>query len=183
MSADGGQIDYPALLKQGYLQLKAMRERLELIERGRSEPIAIVGMGCRFPGGGNGPDGFWDMLRDGVDATRDVPADRWDVDAYYDPDPERPGKMYVNRGAFLDDVDKFDAGFFNISPRECASLDPQQRLLLEVAWEAIEDAGIGRDELAGRPAGVYVGAMFHDYAHLIASAGLQHVDTYFSTLR
>lgn len=181
MSSGGGKIDYQALLKEGYLQLQAMRERLDAVERARCEPIAVVGMGCRFPGGGDGPSRFWRMLREGVDATRDIPADRWDVDAYYDPDPDRPGKMYVKRGAFLDDIDRFDAAFFGISPRECASMDPQQRLLLEVAWEAIEDAGIPRDRLANRPAGVYVGAMFHDYAHLVAAAGLQHVDTYFGT--
>ena len=134
-----------------------------------------------FPGGGNGPAGFWRMLAAGVDATRDVPADRWDADAYYDADPDAAGRMYVRRGAFLDGVDRFDAGFFGISPREAASMDPQQRLLLEVVWEAIEDAAIPRDALAGTATGVYVGVMFHDYAQLIASAGLQHVDTYFGT--
>ena len=181
MSPGAGEIDYQALLKEGYLQIRAMRERLDGLERARCEPIAVTGIGCRFPGGGNGPAGFWQMLRAGADATREVPPERWDVDAWYDPDPDAPGKMYVRRGAFLDDVDRFDAGFFNISARECSSMDPQQRLLLEVAWEAIEDAAIPRDRLAGSATGVYVGAMFHDYAHLIAASGLQHVDTYFGT--
>ncbi len=181
MSTDAGKTDYQALLKEGYRQLKAMRSKLDAMERQRSEPIAVVGIGCRFPGGGSGPAGFWRMLQEGVDATREVPADRWDVDAYYADDPDRPGTMYVRRGAFLDEVDRFDPEFFNIWPREAASMDPQQRLLLEVAWEAIEDAGIPHDALAGRAGGVYVGVMFHDYAHLVASAGLQHVDTHFGT--
>ena len=181
MSTAGGNIDYQALLKEGYLQLKAMRQRLEVLERSRNEPIAIVGIGCRFPGGGSGPAGFWRMLSDGVDATRDVPPGRWDVDAYYDPHPDASGRMYVRRGAFLDGVDRFDPSFFGISPREATSMDPQQRLLLEVAWEAVEDAAIPRDVLAGTATGVYVGVMFHDYAHLVASAGLQHIDTYFGT--
>ena len=181
MSPGAGEIDYQALLKEGYLQIRAMRERLDGLERARCEPIAVTGIGCRFPGGGEGSAGFWHMLGAGTDATREVPPERWDVDAWYDPDPDAPGKMYVRRGAFLDDVDRFDAGFFNISARECSSMDPQQRLLLEVAWEAIEDAAIPRDRLAGSATGVYVGAMFHDYAHLIAASGLQHVDTYFGT--
>ncbi len=158
-----------------------MRARLEAMERQRTEPIAIVGIGCRFPGGANGPGRFWQMLCDGVDATREVPADRWDVEAYFDADPEKAGAMYVRRGAFLDGVDQFDPEFFGIWPREAASMDPQQRLLLETAWEAIEDAGIPRAALAGRSGGVYVGVMFHDYAQMVASAGLEYVDTHFGT--
>lgn len=181
MSTSTGHPDYQALLKEGYRQLTAMRQRVAVLERSRNEPIAIVGMGCRFPGGGTGPGDFWRMLLSGVDAGREIPSNRYDIDAWYDPDPNKPGRMYVRRAALLDDVDHFDAGFFGISPREVASMDPQQRLLLEVAWEAIEDAGFPRDALAGTATGVYVGVMFYDYAHLIASAGLQHIDTYYGT--
>src|SRR3954462_7415250 len=89
------------------------------------EPLAIVGIGCRFPGGADTPEAFWALLRDGVDAVREVPADRWDVDAYYDADPDAPGKMNTRYGAFLDAVDQFDAEFFGIAPREAAAMDPQ----------------------------------------------------------
>ena len=95
------------------------------------ESIAIIGLGCRFPGA-DGPEEFWNLLREGRDAIREIPADRWDVDAYYDPDPDAVGKMYTRHGAFLERVDGFDPGFFGIAPREAVSMDPQQRLLLEV---------------------------------------------------
>ena len=104
------------------------------------EPIAIIGIGCRFPGASD-PAAFWRLLRDGADAIREVPADRWDQHAFYDPDPATPGKMNTRWGGFLEQVDQFDPHFFGISPREAARMDPQQRLLLEVAWEALEDAG------------------------------------------
>src|SRR6185295_15666663 len=106
------------------------------------EPVAIVGMGCRFPGGADDPAKFWELLRTGRDAIREIPADRWDVDSFFDPDPDVPGRIAVRTGGFLDRVDGFDAGFFGISPREATTMDPQQRLMLEVAWEALEDAGM-----------------------------------------
>lgn len=118
------------------------------------EPIAIVGIGCRFPGGATSPTAFWNLLCAGTDATRDVPHDRWDIDTFFDPDPARPGKVRVHRGGFLEQIDQFDAPFFGISPREADCLDPQQRLLLEVAWEALEDAGIPPEQLAGSQTGV-----------------------------
>ena len=106
-------------------------------------------MGCRFPGGADTPAAFWRLLRDGVDAVTEVPKERWDVDAFFDPDPDAVGKSYTRWGAFLKDVDSFDAAFFGVSPREAVSIDPQQRLLLEVTWEALEHAGIAPSSLAG----------------------------------
>jgi acyl transferase domain-containing protein/acyl carrier protein len=131
-----------------------------------SEPdqaIAIVGIGCRFPGGADSPAAFWDLLTRGADAIVEVPRDRWNVDRFYDPDPAKPGKMYVRAGGFLRErIDQFDALFFGMSPREAAFLDPQQRFLLEVAWEALEDAGLVPEALAGSDTGVYVGAFMLD---------------------
>src|SRR5437867_3934713 len=129
----------------------------------RAEPIAIVGMGCRFPGGAVDPAGFWRVLRDGVDGITEVPADRWDVEAYYDADKNTAGKMYTRSGGFLGRVDTFDAAFFGISPREAASMDPQQRLLLEVAWEALEHAGQAPGALGGSRTGVFIGISTNDY--------------------
>lgn len=143
------------------------------------EPIAIVGMGCRFPGA-DGPEEFWRLLSGGVDATSDVPADRWDVDAFYNPDPSVPGTAVTRRGGFLNQVDQFDFQFFGISPRESAQMDPQQRLLLEVAWEALEDAGQVPDSLAGSRTGVFVGISTNDYGYLRMGQP-QLVDAYTGT--
>ncbi len=131
-----------------------------------AEPIAILGMGCRFPGGAKDPDRFWKLLTDKVDAVREVPEDRWSSRTYFSPPPHKPGKTISRWGGFLDDVDRFDAAFFGISPREAAAMDPQQRLLLEVAWEALEEAGLPVDALAGRRVGVFVGASSNDYIQL-----------------
>src|ERR1700688_642590 len=103
------------------------------------EPLAIIGVGCHFPGGATSPDAFWNLLCAGTDATREVPADRWDVRKFYDPNPSKSGKMNTYRGGYLEHIDLFDAHFFGISPREAMWLDPQQRLLLQVTWEALED--------------------------------------------
>src|SRR4051794_36630691 len=119
-----------------------------------AEPLAIVGIGCRLPGA-DCPDALWKLLAEGGDAIREVPRERWDADAYYDPDPATPGHIATRWGGFLSDVDRFDAAFFGIMPREAAHLDPQQRLLLETAWHAFEDAGLPRERLSGRPLGVY----------------------------
>lgn len=131
-----------------------------------AEPIAIIGMACRFPGGANDPETYFEQLLSGQDAIREVPSDRWDIDAFYDPNPEAPGKMYSRCGGFLDEIDRFDARFFNISPREANELDPQQRLLLELAWETLEDAGYPVNKIADSRAAVFIGICTNDYTRL-----------------
>ncbi|NTW01953.1 MAG: acyltransferase domain-containing protein, partial [Oscillochloris sp.] len=135
------------------------------LPQGRGEPIAIVGLGCRFPGA-DGPAAFWQLLYDGVDAISEVPPDRWNLTHLYDPRPGVAGKLATRWGGFLDRVDQFDARFFGISPREASRMDPQQRVLLEVAWEALEHAGLPVEQLAGSQTGVFVGVSSSDYALL-----------------
>jgi epothilone polyketide synthase D len=135
------------------------------------EPIAIVGLGCRLPGGSDDAESLWSVLRDGADAIGEVPEARWDVGAYYDRRTDQPGKMYTVRGGFLDGVDRFDAQFFGIAPVEADSMDPQQRLLLEVAWEALENAGYAPASLLGTDAGVFIGIGTSDYARLQLRSG------------
>ena len=137
-------------------------------------------MGCRLPGA-DGPDAYWRLLAEGVDAIREVPASRWDADEYYDPDPDTPGKLATRWGGFLDDIDQFEPQLFGISPREAQSLDPQQRLLLEVAWEALEHAGIAPDSLHGTSTGVYVGVCNTDYFQLLMDGDGRDFDMYLST--
>ena len=145
----------------------------------RAEPIAVIGMACRFPGGADDPDSFWRLLKKGTDAIREVPPDRWDIDALYDPDPDAPGKMYSRHGGFLERADLFDADFFGISPREAVSMDPQQRLLLEVSWEALEDASQPTERLFGSPTGVFVGISTFDYASVsLGLKGRGGIDAY-----
>ena len=166
-------------LKRALIALDDMQSRLDAAERSKRDPIAIVGMGCRFPGGVTDADSFWRVLRDGVDTVRDVPRARWDAEAYYDPDPNAVGKSYVRRGAFLDEFDRFDPQFFGIAPREAAGMDPQQRLLLEVTWEALEHAAISPDNLSGTATGVFVGINSMDYAALQLQRGdIGKIDAY-----
>jgi myxalamid-type polyketide synthase MxaD len=144
-----------------------------------AEAIAIVGIGCRFPGAKNAR-AFWDLLRDGVDAIGEVPADRFKLDDFFDSDPSAPGKIVTRWGGFIEDVDQFDAHFFGISPREAARMDPQQRILLEVAWEALEDAGQVREKLAGTSCGVFIGISNNDYGR-IQFNDLERIDAYAGT--
>lgn len=127
------------------------------------EPIAIIGVGCRFPGGASSAAAFWRLLIDGVDAIREVPSDRFDLTRLFDPDPVVPGKIYSRWGGFVDGIDLFDPSFFGFSRREALRIDPQHRMLLETAWEALEDAGLPADRLAGSPTGVFIGISTHDY--------------------
>ena len=169
-------------LQRATLALKETRARLDRELLARTEPVAIVGIGCRFPGGANDTRSFWRLLAEGRDAITEVPRDRWDVDAYYDADPEADGKMYTRFGGFIDGADTFDPMFFGISPREAAAMDPQQRILLEVAWQAIEDAGVATDRLGGTRTGVYVGMSTHDYSILHARlADPAAADVHFGT--
>ncbi|MFI6492385.1 SDR family NAD(P)-dependent oxidoreductase [Streptomyces sp. NPDC050564] len=142
------------------------------------EPVALVAMACRLPGGVSDPDGLWRLVAQGRDAVGPFPAGRWDVESLYDPDPEALGKSYAREGGFLEDLESFDAGFFGITPKEAAAMDPQQRLLLETAWEALERAGIVPAELAGSTTGVYIGMFGSDY---LSGSRLDQLDGYVGT--
>src|SRR3569832_963494 len=135
------EIDQLSSSKRLLLALDDAVAKLKAVEHSKSEPIAIIGMGWRFPGGANDPESFWQLMRDGVDAITEIPENRWNMDVYYDPNTDTRGKMYTRYGGFLQQVDQFDPQLFGISPREAVSMDPQQRLLLEASWEALENAG------------------------------------------
>jgi acyl transferase domain-containing protein len=145
-----------------------------------TDQIAIIGIGCSFPGGVESPDALWQFLCRGGDAIVEAPADRWNVDAVYDPTPGTPGKTVCRRAGLLREVASFDAGFFGISPREAAQMDPQQRLLLQVAWRALEDAGIPAESLVGSSTGVYIGVSHSDY-HGIQQFGRRQIDVHAAT--
>lgn len=165
----------PSALQRAVAALEKMKGRLDAIDRAVHEPIAIVGIGCRFPGGADNPARYWEIIERGTDAVREIPSNRWPEDTF---PKDRPETRWA---ALLDDLTRFDPAFFEISPREAVSLDPQQRLLLELTWEALEDAGIRADSLVGSKTAVYVGICMNDYLHGVVREGVSSVDTYSAT--
>jgi myxalamid-type polyketide synthase MxaB len=162
----GGDPGYDRLLSEALQAIQSLKSEVARLQSATREPIAVIGIGCRFPGNVASPEDFWRLLEHGSDAVLEIPADRWDNDAYYDPDPDTPGGICTRFGGFLPSKDAFDPRFFRISPREAMYMDPQQRLLLEIAWEAAEHAGIPPDALYGGDTGVFVGVSTWDYSLL-----------------
>jgi acyl transferase domain-containing protein/acyl carrier protein/phospholipid N-methyltransferase len=144
-----------------------LKQRVDALENAAHQPIAIIGMACRFPGGADTPELFWDLLRAGGDAIVEAPKDRWNSDALFDPNPDSPGKLTTRFGGFLSRIDEFDPTVFGITRREALHMDPQQRLLLEVVWEALENSGIAPTSLSGAAAGIFMGLSGFDYFHLL----------------
>jgi len=161
--------------------IEKLQARVTELQQASTEPIAIIGLGCRFPGGANSPAAFWQLLEQGVDAISPVPGDRWDADTYHDPNPETAGKIVTRYGGFVDHLQEFDAAFFGIAPKEAVSLDPQQRLLMEVSWEAMEHAGVVPEQWAGRPVGVFVGISSNDYSQHLLQRPETDIDAYLAT--
>lgn len=155
-----------SLVKQALAALRNLQNQLDDERRRQTEPIAILGMGCRYPGAAS-PEELWQLLLSGTDAISEVPESRWNTDGLYDGDTSRPAKLPTRRGGFLPDLDRMDAAFFGISPREAPHVDPRQRILLEIAWEALEDAGIPPDSLAGSKTSIFLSTLTNDYDHLL----------------
>ncbi len=163
-------LDQETIIKKALLELRQAKAKIQALEQAQSEPIAIIGMSCRFPGGATSPEAFWQILSQGIPGTSEVPADRWDLEKYYDPDPEVSDKMYTRGGGFLKEpIEDFDPLFFEMSPREAVTLDPQQRMLLEVSWEALEYANMSSDQLFNSLTGVFIGISGNDYRDRVKS--------------
>ncbi|WP_327709283.1 type I polyketide synthase [Streptomyces sp. NBC_00464] len=176
-TADTG--DVRALLAQAARTISTLRAKVDEQRTALRAPVAVVGIGCRFPGGANSPEDMWRMLDRGTDAIGPFPRDRWETASYYDPDPETPATAYVLDGGFLNSVDTFDSALFGIAPAEAAGMDPQQRIALEVAWQALEDAAIPPDGLDGSRTGVFMGASTSDYVRMRQQFGApEGIDAY-----
>src|SRR6201986_3087273 len=170
--------DRRAIITEALRKLDDLTARLEIAEKSDTEPIAVVGMACRLPGGVDRPAQYWQFLKDGGNGVIRVPANLWDADAYYSDDHTRPGTICNREGGFLTSwqPDQFDAEFFGISPREAVAMDPQQRLLLEVAWEALENAGVTPKAARNSQTGIYVGLTTSDYYWLSTDGGVRPED-------
>ena len=166
--------------QRALIALREMRIKLDALENAKTEPIAIIGMGCRFPGGVSTPEEYWQLLQDGIDTVKPIPDDRWDLDAYFDADSGSPGKIHVAHASALDSVDQFDPEFFGITPREARSMDPQQRLLLEVTWEALERSGHAPSQLFGTKTGIYIGISTNDYGMAMNKADPATLDALYT---
>ena len=172
--SEPGHDDRRALLLRALQTVEDLKGKLRSVESDATEPIAIVGMGCRFPGDANTTDAFWELLLNEVDAVREIPASRWGVAGV----PVGAGAWHAG---LVDGLDQFDPRFFNMSAREASTLDPQQRMMLEVAWEALENAAVNPQSLQGSATGVFVGVTGHDYAQVIRDAGAHLLDVYMAT--
>ena len=171
LDADGGDTPAMSPLKRAFIALEQTRAQLKAVQSAAHEPIAIIGIGCRIPGGADDPASFWRLLSDERDAIGPLPEDRWDVAALYHPDPEHVGTIATRGGGFLGQVSGFDPAFFGITRREAQGMDPQQRLLLEVCWEALEHAAQAPDRLDRSRTGVFIGVCGNDYANLQLGTG------------
>jgi acyl transferase domain-containing protein len=174
--------------KRALLAIKTLRAKLDAIEKAQHEPIAIIGMSCRFPGGADSPTAFWKLLQKKTDAISEVPADRWHIDKYHSDQPDVPGKMISRSGGFIPYVYDFDASFFRVSPREALTLDPQQRLALELGWESLENAGIVPGTVKGdqetgdqRSVGVFLGISSIDHWQRMLAQSPEKIDAYLAT--
>ncbi|MET7641791.1 beta-ketoacyl synthase N-terminal-like domain-containing protein [Streptomyces sp. NPDC005438] len=172
MTPPGQDLVSADTLKRVYLTMERLQRQVDEHERARNEPVAIVGTGCRLPGGVTDAAGYWRLLTEGTDAVGDIPGNRWDHEAFYDEEVGKPGKIYTRAGAFVDDIELFDHDFFGISKREALAMDPHQRLSLQVCWEALEDAGQAPASLGGSRTGVFMGAASWDYI----TSQIQHPD-------
>ena len=169
------------LLQDALALLERADEKIKALERERCEPIAVIGMACRFPGGVKDPESFLELLREGRDGICRVPADRWDIETWYDPNANSPGKIHSPFGGFIAGCESFDAAFFEISPREAECLDPQQRMLLEVSWEAMERARLAPlDHFESRTGG-FIGISGSDYLRFISQDDPQRINAYLGT--